>query len=89
MFVLQWKEMVRLLFLLERQIYREERGREEELPSDDSLPRRPPRLELSQSEARSLFRVSHVGAGSQSLGPSSTAFSGHRQGAGSEARLPG
>ena len=32
--------------------------------------------------ARSLFRVSHAGAGSQGLGPSSTAFPGRRQGAG-------
>ena len=35
---------------------------------------------LCQSEARSLFRVSHAGAGSQSFGPSSTAFPGHRRG---------
>ena len=40
-------------------------------------------------QSRSLFRVSHVGAGSQSLGPSSTAFPGHRQGAGKEAGLLG
>ena len=44
---------------------------------------------LCQSEARRLFRVSHAGAGSQSFGPSSTAFPGHRQGAGREAGLPG
>ena len=44
---------------------------------------------LCQSEARSLFWVSHAGAGSQSLGSSSTAFPGHRQGAGREAGLPG
>ena len=43
----------------------------------------------AQSEARSLFWVSHAGAGSQSFGPSSTAFPGHRQGAGREAGLPG
>ena len=43
---------------------------------------------LCQSEARSLFRVSHAGAGSQSFGPSSPAFPGHRQGAGMEAGLP-
>ena len=44
------------------------------------------RLVLSQSKARSqeLFWVSHVGAGSQELGPSSTAFPGHKQGAGCE-----
>ena len=40
---------------------------------------------LCQSEARRLFRVSHVGAGAQSFGRSSTAFPGHRQGAGWEA----
>ena len=44
---------------------------------------------LCRSEARSLFRVSHAGAGSQSFGLSSTAFPGHRQGAGREAGLPG
>ena len=44
---------------------------------------------LCRSEARSLLRVSHAGAGSQSFGPSSTAFPGHRQGAGREAGLPG
>ena len=44
---------------------------------------------LCRSEARSLFRVSHAGAGSQSLGPSSTAFLGHRQGAGWEVGPPG
>ena len=38
---------------------------------------------------RNLFHVSHVGAGSQSFGPSSTAFPGHRQGAGWEVELPG
>ena len=44
---------------------------------------------LCRSEARSLFRVSHAGAGSQSFGLSSSAFPGHRQGAGREAGLPG
>ena len=44
---------------------------------------------LCRSEARSLLRVSHAGAESQNLGPSSTAFPGHRQGAGREAGLPG
>ena len=33
-----------------------------------------------RSEARSLFRISHVGAGSQSFGPSSTAFPGPQAG---------
>ena len=44
---------------------------------------------LCRSEARSLFQVSHAGAGSQSFGLSSTAFPGHRQGAGREAGLAG
>ena len=44
---------------------------------------------LCRSKARSLFWVSHACAGSQSFGPSSTAFPGHRQGAGREAGLPG
>ena len=44
---------------------------------------------LCWSEARSLLRVSHAGAGSQSFGLSSTAFPGHKQGAGREAGLPG
>ena len=44
---------------------------------------------LCRSEARSLFRVSHVGAGSQSFGLSSTAFPGHRQGTGREVEQPG
>ena len=44
---------------------------------------------LCRSEARSLFRVSHVGTGSQSFGLSSTAFPRHGQGAGREAGLPG
>ena len=35
--------------------------------------------------SQSLFRVFHTGAGSQSLGPSSTVFPGHRQGAGWDA----
>ena len=44
---------------------------------------------LCRSEARSLIQVSHAGEGSQSLGPSSTAFLGHRQGAGREVGLRG
>ena len=39
--------------------------------------------------AQNLFQVSHVGAGSQVIGPSSTAFPGHKKGAGWEAGLPG
>ena len=42
---------------------------------------------LCRSEARSLFRVSHAATGSQSFGPSLTAFPGHRQGAGWEAGI--
>ena len=36
-----------------------------------------------------IFCVSHMGAGSQVLRPSSTAFPGHKQGAGWEVKLPG
>ena len=39
--------------------------------------------------ARNLLQVSHTGAESQGSGLSSTAFPGHRQGAGWEAGLPG
>ena len=35
-----------------------------------------------------FFQVSHVGAGSQGLGPFSTAFPGHKQGAGWEVEQP-
>ena len=72
------------LLVLERQIHREE-----DLLSNDSLPKQLQQLELSQSEARSqeLFWVSHAGAGSQDLGPSSTAFPGYKQGAGWEVGL--
>ena len=72
--------------------YTERRDREEDdrtERSDDLLPRPPQRLELSQSEARSLFRVSHAGTGSQNFGPFSMAFPGHKQGAGWEAGQPG
>ena len=37
----------------------------------------------------SFFQVSHVGAGAQGFGLSSTAFPGHKQGAGWEVGLPG
>ena len=40
-------------------------------------------------QSRSLFRVSHAGAGSQGFGPSSTACPGHRQGAGWEVEQQG
>ena len=50
---------------------------------------RSPSERNGRSKARSLFRVSHRGAGSQSLGLSSTAPPGHRQGVGREAGLPG
>ena len=39
--------------------------------------------------ARNFFQVSHVGAGFQGFGLSSTAFPGHKQGARWELRLPG
>ena len=78
-----------LLFLYWKGGYTERRDREEDLPSDGSLPKRLQQLELSQSEARSFFQVSHVGAGSQVFGLTMTAFPGHRQGAGWEAGPPG
>ena len=65
------------------------RDREKDLLSNDSFPKGPQWPVLRQSEARSqeLFWVSKVGAGSQGFGSSSTAFPGHRQGAGWEAGL--
>ena len=39
--------------------------------------------------ARNFLQVSHMGSGYQSFGPSSTAFSGHKQGAGREVEMPG
>ena len=42
-----------------------------------------------KSGARNFFWVSHMGARSQSFGPTSTAFTGHRQGAGWEVELLG
>lgn len=39
------------------------------------------RWALSKLRARSFFQVSHVGAGALGLGPPSTAFPGHQQGA--------
>ena len=39
--------------------------------------------------SRNLFQVSHRGSGSQSLGPSWTAFPDHKQGAEWEVELPG
>ena len=52
-------------------------------------PSEPQRLMLCRSEARSLFKVSHEGAGSPSFGLSLTAFPGHKQGAGWEEGPPG
>ena len=37
---------------------------------------------------RNFFQVSHMGAGCQGFGLSSTAFPGHKQGAGCKAELP-
>ena len=56
-----------------------QRERESELLSAGSLLSWPQWLELRQSKARSqeLLLVSHVGAGAQALGLSSTAFPGH------------
>lgn len=56
----------------------------EVLPWADSLPKWLQQLESSWSEARSLFRVSHMGIGSKGLGSSFTAFSGHKQKGGSD-----
>ena len=39
--------------------------------------------------ARNFLQVSQRGSGYQSFGPSSTAFSGHKQGAGREVEMPG
>ena len=39
--------------------------------------------------SRNLFQVSHTGSGSQSFGPSWTAFPDHKQGAEWEVELPG
>ena len=57
----------------------------EDLSSAGSLPKWPQWPKLSQSEARKLFQVSYVGAGSQAFGPSLTAFPGHKQGGAWEA----
>ena len=51
-------------------------------PSTDSFSNGLQPAELSTSEAGSFFWVSPTGAGSQGFGPSSTAFPGHKQGAG-------
>ena len=72
---------LRFIYFYWKGSYTDRRDREEDLPSDDSLPKWPQRLELSQSETRSLFWVSHAGARSQGFAPSSTTFPGHRQGA--------
>ena len=42
---------------------------------------------IPQAAAKSLPQVSHMGAGSQGPRPSSTALTGHKQGAGQEAGL--
>ena len=61
-------------------------NRDEDLLSDDSLPKW---LQWLDPGAWSLFGVSHVGAGSQGFGPSSTAFPGHKQKTGWEVGPPG
>ena len=67
------------------------RDREEDLPSDDSLAKWRQWLVLSQTEGRCQepFWVSHMGAGSQDVGPSSTAFPDHKQRDGWKAVLSG
>ena len=69
--------------------YTKRKDRKEDLLCNESLHKRPQQLEPSQSKARSLFQVSHLSTGSQGFGPSSTAFPGHKQGAGWEVVLPG
>lgn len=54
-----------------------------------SLSRQPQLLQLRQSEARRFFYISHVGAGSQDFGPSSTTFPHHNHRVGWEMEKPG
>ena len=60
------------------------RGREEELPPDNSLPKQPHSQKCADPKPgfQSLFWVSYMVAGTQSFGPSSTAFPGHKHGTG-------
>ena len=51
------------------------------------IPKWPQWPELCQSKARSFLQVSHTSAGSQGFGSSSSAFPGHKQGAGWEVGL--
>nr|XP_051689004.1 uncharacterized protein LOC127487444 [Oryctolagus cuniculus] len=69
------------IYLFESQSYTErgEAERERGLPSDGSLPNWLQCLSCADPKpgAWSFFQVSHVSAGAQGLGPSSTAFPGH------------
>ena len=71
-----FKDLFLLFFFYWKGGYTERRDREEDLPSDDSFPKWAQWPMLCRSKARRLFRVSHAGAGSQSFGPSLTAFLG-------------
>ena len=82
-----FKDLFLLFFIGKADIQRGEKERKIFRPMIHS-PSERNRPILCRSEARSLFRVSHAGAGSQSFGLSSPAFPGHRQGAGREAGLP-
>ena len=63
--------------ILQSQIYREEERQRGRAGVDL----------IRNEEARGFFQVLHVGTGSQGFGPSSTAFPGHKKGAGWEAEL--
>ena len=79
-----FKDLFLLFFIGKADIQREETERKIFHPMIHSPSERNGPI-LCRSKARSLFRVSHAGAGSQSFGPSLTAFPGHRQEAGREA----
>ena len=61
-----------------------ERERDQDLPSDDSVPKR---AQWPKPRSRNFFQVSHADAVSQGFGPSSTAFPSHKKGAGWEVEL--
>ena len=83
---------LKILFYYKVRYTERRRDREEDLLSDDSLPKWPHWLGSFTNPkpgARILFQVSNVGAGSQGFRLSWTAFPGHEQGAGWEGNLPG
>ena len=65
------------------------KDKEEDLLSIDSLPQVAATAGAEPIRSKELLRASHKGAGSQSFGPSSTAFPSHKQGVGWEAWLLG